>query len=407
MQPTVHAGRYIYFRIDDSFKWADSMLVEVEVEYFDHAGGSFTIEYDGSDPNAPFSGAYTRAGKTVSLTGSGTWKTATFRLPGARFLNGQNAGTDFRLAIQAPAFHVARVEVRRLGVPAEAGETVPGRQASLESLAPPDWVVLPGEGPPPVVRKGVLSLSGGDPPARLCFPTALFHGTGEELLARVRVRGLQGTETGAGALGVGGDEGKPWVARLEWVVGPERGWRLSAEAAGASAFQARTWLPNTWYWMRFRYTWQEVGGYPDVWVRLWRADGETIEPVTWDLTLDLAGLAPPPEGWLALEAPLAGDAVLETDFLFVRAANESAVTVRLPPLPPAWIELDPPVPVPDGGLRLTLEGAPRSAYLIERTADFVQWEPAPLMTDLLGRAHWLDAAAPGRRWAFYRAREAN
>lgn len=113
-QPTVHRGRYIYFRIDDSFKWADPMEVEVEVLYFDHAEGRFGLEYDGSDPNAPFSGAYTRAGKTVALRGTGTWQTGTFRLAGARFLNGQNAGADFRLVVEAPVFHVARVEVRRL-----------------------------------------------------------------------------------------------------------------------------------------------------------------------------------------------------------------------------------------------------------------------------------------------------
>ncbi|MCB1129465.1 MAG: hypothetical protein KDM81_23385, partial [Verrucomicrobiae bacterium] len=69
-EPTEHAGRYVYFRIDDSFKWADRMVVDVAVEYFDHAGGGFTIEFDGSDLSAPFQGAYTHAGQNTTLQGS-------------------------------------------------------------------------------------------------------------------------------------------------------------------------------------------------------------------------------------------------------------------------------------------------------------------------------------------------
>jgi hypothetical protein len=76
---TAHGGKYVYFRIDDSFKWADTMRVELEVEYYDGGGGSFTVEFDGSDLSAPFAGAYTRASRTVSLAGSGSWRTAVFR----------------------------------------------------------------------------------------------------------------------------------------------------------------------------------------------------------------------------------------------------------------------------------------------------------------------------------------
>src|SRR5262249_37377839 len=63
--PTIHPGRYVYFQIHDSFKWAAKMLVDVEVEYFDQGTGSFRIEYDGPDPNAPFDGAYTASKTSV------------------------------------------------------------------------------------------------------------------------------------------------------------------------------------------------------------------------------------------------------------------------------------------------------------------------------------------------------
>jgi hypothetical protein len=105
-------GRYIYFAVDESFKApapADFML---EVNYFDSAPGTLALEFDGSDENASFNGAYTRSPDSVKLISDKRWKSATFRLPRARFLNGQNRGADFRLVIEAPAFAASRVELR-------------------------------------------------------------------------------------------------------------------------------------------------------------------------------------------------------------------------------------------------------------------------------------------------------
>lgn len=106
-------GCYLYFVVDDSFKWADTMSAIVEVEYFDVAVGTLGVEFDGSDPSAPFSGAYTRCRDAVELNGSKVWKTAPFRLEGARFLNSQNRGADLRLVIEAPEFIVAKVRLTR------------------------------------------------------------------------------------------------------------------------------------------------------------------------------------------------------------------------------------------------------------------------------------------------------
>jgi len=113
-QPTRFPSRYVYFIIDDTFKWADAMDVTVEVEYFDGAEGSFTLEYDSHDPTATLSGAYKRCAETVTLQGSQTWKTARFALRGARFANSQNSDADFRIAVGAKEFYVRRVAVRRL-----------------------------------------------------------------------------------------------------------------------------------------------------------------------------------------------------------------------------------------------------------------------------------------------------
>lgn len=104
---------YIYFAADDAFKWAEQMTLQVEVEYFDAAVGSFTVEFDGSDPNAPLAGAYTRSGKEVPLTGDRTWQRASFPLEKACLLNSQNSGADFRLAVSASDFVVRRVSLTR------------------------------------------------------------------------------------------------------------------------------------------------------------------------------------------------------------------------------------------------------------------------------------------------------
>jgi hypothetical protein len=104
---------YVYFGVEDSFKQARQMDLRLSVEYFDAAPGRLGVEFDGSDPSAPFGGAYTRAKESVKLTGSRTWKSAEFTLPGAQLLNSQNRGADLRLVVEAPQFHVHRVGLRR------------------------------------------------------------------------------------------------------------------------------------------------------------------------------------------------------------------------------------------------------------------------------------------------------
>jgi hypothetical protein len=111
--PRPNLGRYIYFRIDDSFKWAERMNATLEVEYFDAAPGALGLEFDGSDTTAPFNGAYTRCAETVRLVGGKTWQTARFHLRDARFLNSQNGDADFRLVIEAPDLAFARVTLHR------------------------------------------------------------------------------------------------------------------------------------------------------------------------------------------------------------------------------------------------------------------------------------------------------
>lgn len=125
--PTEHRGRYVYFQIDDSFKWAEEMEVEVIIEYFDLGNGGFQIEYDGSDPQAPFHGAYSPSPTRVTLSDSGQWKTASFRLTRARFNNAQNGGADFRIAFTGDQLLIRRVTVKRRPQQSEIHGKMPDR----------------------------------------------------------------------------------------------------------------------------------------------------------------------------------------------------------------------------------------------------------------------------------------
>jgi hypothetical protein len=113
VKPTPGKGRYIYFAADDSFKTGEATAFKLKVDYFDAAVGRLSVEFDGSDESAPFSGAYTRAPESARLDGSKQWRTARFTLKQARFDNSQNRGADFRLVVEAPEFAVGQVKLSR------------------------------------------------------------------------------------------------------------------------------------------------------------------------------------------------------------------------------------------------------------------------------------------------------
>jgi hypothetical protein len=128
---TQFGGRYAYFRVDNSFKWADTMDVLVVLDYFDAKPGQLRLEYDGSDLRAPFQGAYTASPVVLTLSGSRTWRKAVFPLDRARFRNSQNGGADFRLNSTAPEFAVQRVQLVRPGLEAGNFTAANGFQLTL------------------------------------------------------------------------------------------------------------------------------------------------------------------------------------------------------------------------------------------------------------------------------------
>jgi len=106
-------SRFFYFAVEESFRPADSTDFRLEIEYFDESAGTIEIEYDGTDPNAPFGGAYTKSPTVIRITGDGKWKKATFQLPKAVFTGSQNSGADFRISLIGEKLAIASATLRK------------------------------------------------------------------------------------------------------------------------------------------------------------------------------------------------------------------------------------------------------------------------------------------------------
>ena len=102
----------MYFAVDDSFKRAGPMRLELEITYFDAAEGTVAVDFDGSDPSAPFAGAYTRSPDVLKLNATRMWKNARFSLPDARLVNSQNSAADLRLVSSTQVLFVRQLFLR-------------------------------------------------------------------------------------------------------------------------------------------------------------------------------------------------------------------------------------------------------------------------------------------------------
>ncbi|MBK9139944.1 MAG: DUF5010 domain-containing protein [Verrucomicrobia bacterium] len=401
--PTMYPGRYVYFQIHDSFKWADRMLVDVEVEYFDQGSGTFRIEYDGPDPNAPFNGAYTASATTVRLANSRQWKTAQFRLTEARFLNSQNGGADFRIAVQGDPVHFGTVTVSRLGMPAEAGASVNGWQWDFER--PPDrsWFAR-GDLTEFRTANGLLRFGPVRATAAILAGAVVEATYPVEILARLRVAGLAPGTAPLGGLAVAVEPEQGRGVSILFRRNPAGASQLGLAASGepAPAFVDARWETNRWFWLRVRHEPKTQSGWPDVWTRLWPADGETPEPTLWTAWRDFDPLRPPVP---ALVGFVGGDGALEVDWLLVRSASLPRITAAPPAFKPAHARLAPVGYDDKGGMRLSLMGEPNTGYVIEGTSDFTAWDGTAITTDTGGEAQLADRTPRPRR--FYRARLAN
>jgi hypothetical protein len=102
---------FIYFGVHETFAGSIGPRgVIVKVTYLDQSAVSVAMQYDSRDETAPVRGAYKDV-RPNRVTGSGTWKTAEFMLPDAKFSARQNGSADFRLHAFGKPLIVRSVEV--------------------------------------------------------------------------------------------------------------------------------------------------------------------------------------------------------------------------------------------------------------------------------------------------------
>ena len=403
---TAYAGRYIYFRVDDSFKWSTSMQLSVQVDYFDSPSGSFRIEFDGSDLSAPFQGAYSASSMTVTLNGSGTWRTAVFPLVGVRFLNSQNGGADFRIAVSASQFFVRLVKVIRPGVPGEAGQKVVGIQDSFsDPLQGPRWLTY---GPTNAVfqeTNGMLEV--GSRPGGLGYlllSTPETAQAAQEVLARVRIRNFEPgfTVIGGVAAGLQTNDGSGFNFYLTASTAGARSVDIYDRSLPLQPVQTFPWTTNTWYWLRLQHATNAAAGGIDVAAKIWPADGLTPEPSGWLSTWDYFPEFTPRSGYAGIVAGGPGTAQLEFDYFLLKAQGLPEIIVTLPPHKPAVATL-----VfrhePAGDSILQIQGEPGGWYRIESSTNLVDWQGFSTVVLTNGMAVISKSVPPNVRQRFYRA----
>ncbi|MEJ6483218.1 beta-galactosidase [Nostoc punctiforme UO1] len=82
---------YIYFGVDDKFIKGGNNTIQVKVTYLDNNTAKWGIEYDATDGNL-----YKKS-SVINNTNDSQWKTVTFEIKDAAFLNRQNGNMDFRI----------------------------------------------------------------------------------------------------------------------------------------------------------------------------------------------------------------------------------------------------------------------------------------------------------------------
>jgi Beta-galactosidase len=84
-------NNYIYFGVDDKFMKGGNNHIQIKVTYLDNNNGQWWIEYDASR------GDFYKKTSAVANRNDGKWKTVTFVINDATFLNHQNGNMDFRI----------------------------------------------------------------------------------------------------------------------------------------------------------------------------------------------------------------------------------------------------------------------------------------------------------------------
>jgi hypothetical protein len=103
---TTSGAPYMYFDVTNALVPGGNYHAVVQIDYYDHGTGSWTLQYDSSDPAQKY-----KSTAPVALTNTDTWKTATFTVDDAGFTGRENNSADFRLGSGGGVGTIAQVHV--------------------------------------------------------------------------------------------------------------------------------------------------------------------------------------------------------------------------------------------------------------------------------------------------------
>lgn len=103
---------YMYFSIADPFLYEAYTPVKIQYRYYDNGFAWHALEYDSHDPNATLNGAY-KMTQRVPCTNTKKWMTKELTLTDARFVNRENGGSDFRIAVGGGAMGIRSASVSK------------------------------------------------------------------------------------------------------------------------------------------------------------------------------------------------------------------------------------------------------------------------------------------------------
>ena len=203
------ANGNMYFNIDDSVAHAGDYTAKFTVSYFDQGTGSFSAQYDdgSSDPYHGTSG--------ITLTNTGTWKTATVTATDAYFGGAQHSSADFRLrnGNGQLVIHSVAVQISGNGVPNAAdfppapvikapadGSTTGDTTPTVSGTAEPDATVAVTDG-----SAALCGTTAADDGSWSCTPATALNAGKHTLTAKgTDPTGLTSAASAAVAVTVGG-----------------------------------------------------------------------------------------------------------------------------------------------------------------------------------------------------------
>ena len=104
---------YMYFSIADPFLYNTTEPVRITLSYWDAGFTTLIFQYDSHDPKAVLDGAY-KDYSPITCGKSNQWKTISFELTDAVFMNRENGGSDFRICAINGSAAVKEISVNKV-----------------------------------------------------------------------------------------------------------------------------------------------------------------------------------------------------------------------------------------------------------------------------------------------------